>query len=92
MKRFALIAFVASALAAPAVAVASQNGFVYRPELRQYVPVPPEPGKEAITRSLDEEIARHVQMAHGYRGTRMAQAAVHCDRLVSQLREARAKN
>jgi hypothetical protein len=54
--------------------------------------VPPEPGKSVITRTLRDEIARHQNMANAYRGTRMAQAAVHCDRMMAQLREAQKAN
>jgi hypothetical protein len=92
MKRFCLLSVAALALLVPTVANAGQAPFVYRPELRQWVPVPPKPGKGEITRTLREEIARHERMAHAYRGTRMAQAAVHCDRMMAQLHEAQKEN
>ena len=79
MKRFVLLTVAALALLVPTIADAAQAPFVYRPELRQWVPVPPEPGKGVTTRTLREEIARHQAMAQAHRGTRMAQAAVHCD-------------
>jgi len=71
----------------PTVAGA-QAPYVYRPELRAWVFVPkPAPGVfEARTPA--ETIARHEAMANGYRGTRMAHAAVHCDRMVKEAREA----
>jgi hypothetical protein len=92
MKRFFLLIVAALALLVPPVANAGQAPFVYRPELRQWVPVPPEPGKGQITRTLREEVARHERMAHAYRGTRMAHAAVHCDRMMARLREVEKEN
>lgn len=92
MKRFVLLTVAAFALLVPTIANAGQAPFVYRPELRQWVPVPPELGKRVITRTLREEIARHESMARAYRGTRLAQAAVHCDRVTAQLREAQKAN
>ena len=92
MKRFSLLTLAAIAVLVPTLAGASQSGFVYRHELRQLVPVPPEPGNTVIARSLREEIARHEHMAQAYRGTRVAQAAVHCDRLIKQLRDAQEVN
>ena len=87
MKRLALFATAAFALLMPAMAGA-QAPYVYRPELRAWVFVPkPAPGVfDAGTPA--ENIARHEAMANGYRGTRMAQAAVHCDRMVKEAREA----
>lgn len=88
MKRFTtLLAAAAFTLLVPTVAGA-QAPYVYRPELRAWVFVPkPAPGVfEARTPA--ETIARHEAMANGYRGTRMAQAAVHCDRMVKEAREA----
>jgi hypothetical protein len=35
-----------------------------------------------------EAVNEHTAMAHAYRGTRIAQAAVHCDRLVTLSRDA----
>lgn len=90
MKRFTLLTVAALALLVPTVVDAGQAPFVYRPELRQWVPIPPEPGKGVIT--LREEIARHEAMAQTYRGTRMAQAAFHCDRLIRQMRDAQKEN
>ena len=92
MKRFCILTVAALALLVPTIANAAQAPFGYRPELRQWVPVPPEPGKRVIARTLREEIARHQNMAQVYRGTRMAQAAVHCDRMIAQLREAQKAN
>ena len=88
MKRFTLLTVAALALLVPTVVDAGQAPFVYRPELRQWVPIPPEPEKGVSTRTLREETARHEAMAQIYRGTRMAQAAVHCDRLIRQMRDA----
>jgi hypothetical protein len=87
MKRFTLLAVVASALLLPTVAGA-QAPYVYRPELRAWVFVPkPAPGVVA-PRTAGETIVRHEAMANGFRGTRMAQAAVHCDRMIKEAREA----
>lgn len=87
MTRFTtLLAAAAFALLMPAVAGA-QAPYVYRPELRAWVFVPkPAPGVFAL-RTPGETIARHEAMANGYRGTRMAQAAVHCDRMIKEARE-----
>ena len=88
MKRFTtLLAAAAFTLLVPTVAGA-QAPYVYRPELRAWIFVPkPAPGVfEARTPA--ETIARHEAMANGYRGTRMAHAAVHCDRMVKEAREA----
>jgi hypothetical protein len=35
---------------------------------------------------------RHENMAHAYRGMRMTQAAVHCDRMMAQLRKTQKAN
>ena len=87
MKRFTLLAVAACALLIPTVAGA-QAPFVYRPELRGWIPVPKAaPAAVAAPRTPAETIARHEAMAIGYRGTRMAQAAVHCDRMIKQARE-----
>jgi hypothetical protein len=86
MTRITLLAAVAFALLVPTVA-AAQAPYVYRPELRAWVYVPtPAPGVVA-PRTPEENIARHEAMANGHRGTRMAQAAVHCDRMVKEARE-----
>ena len=87
MKRFTLLAVAAFALLVP-TAAGAQAPYVYRPELRAWVFVPkPAPGVfEARTPA--ETIARHEAMANGFRGTRMAQAAVHCDRMIKEAREA----
>ena len=88
MKRFTLLAIAAFVLLSPTV-VGAQAPFVYRPELRGWIPVPQSAPTAVVTpRSAGETIVRHEAMAQGYRGTRMAQAAVHCDRMVTQAREA----
>jgi hypothetical protein len=92
MKRFTLAAVAAIIVLGPSVASAQGLQLVYRPELRGMIAVPRPPVQTpapAVARTADEEIARHQAMAQGYRGTRMAQAAVHCDRLIAQAREAR---
>ncbi len=87
MKRLTtLLVAAAFALLVPTVAGA-QAPYVYRPELRAWVFVP-KPATGVFTpRTPGENIARHEAMAHGYRGTRMAQAAVHCDRIIKEARE-----
>ena len=87
MKRFTLLAIAAFVLLSPTV-VGAQAPFVYRPELRGWIPVPQAALKDVTPRTSGETVARHEAMAQGYRGTRMAQAAVHCDRMVTQAREA----
>jgi hypothetical protein len=87
MKRFTLFAAVAFALLVPTVA-AAQAPYVYRPELRGWVFVPKAAPGAIAPRTAAENIARHEAMANGYRGTRMAQAAVHCDRMIKEAREA----
>jgi hypothetical protein len=87
MKRFALLSVVAFALLVP-TAAAAQAPYVYRPELRAWVFVPKPVAGVVTPRTPGEEIVRHEAMAHGYRGTRMAQAAAHCDRMVKDAREA----
>ena len=88
MKRFTtLLVAAAFTLLVPTVASA-QAPYVYRPELRAWVFVPqPAPGAVA-PRTAGENIVRHEAMANGYRGTRMALAAEHCDRMVKEAREA----
>jgi hypothetical protein len=87
MKRFTtLLATAAFALLLPTV-VSAQAPYVYRPELRAWVFVPkPAPGVFA-PRTAAQTMVRHEAMANGLRGTRMAQAAVHCDRMVKEARE-----
>jgi hypothetical protein len=86
MKRFTtLLAAAAFTFLVPTVASA-QAPYVYRPELRAWVFVPkPAPGV-FTPRTPAETIARHEAMANGFRGTRMAQAAVHCDRMIKEAR------
>lgn len=86
MTRFTLLAAVSFALLVPAVAGAQAN-FTYRPELRGWIPNPPAVSGTMTPRTPAETITRHEAMAHAYRGTRMAQAAVHCDRMVREARE-----
>jgi len=89
MKRFTLLTVVAFALLAPTVAYGEGAKFVYRPELRQWVVVPQAApvAAAAVAPTPNDVIAKHEAMAAMYRGGRMAQAAVHCDRLVAQARE-----
>jgi hypothetical protein len=87
MKRVALFASIACALLVPTVA-AAQAPYVYRPELRAWVFVPKAARGVIAPRTASENIVRHEAMALGYRGTRMAQAAVHCDRMVKEARGA----
>ena len=98
MKRFALVTAAAIALLAPTIAGAQGVELVYRHELRGMVAVPRRPvqpgasveeRKPAVVRTFSEEIAYHQAMAAAYRGTKIAQAAVHCDRLIAEAREAR---
>ena len=93
MKRITRIAIATFALLVPTIAAAQTPlKMVYRPELRAMVPVKPTPTGNPIVRSRREEIARHEAMAAGYRlaanhnGT--GNAAVHCDRLIAELRAA----
>lgn len=89
MKRFTLLAVVALALLAPTVAYGEGAKFVYRPELKQWVVVPPAPqaAANAVTPTPNDIIAKHEAMAHAYRGSRMAHAATHCDRMVAEARD-----
>jgi hypothetical protein len=88
MKRFALATVAAFALLAPTLVSAQGLELVYRPELRGMVAVPrPQTFAPAVARTANEEIARHQAMAQAYRGTRNAQAAVHCDRLIAQAKK-----
>lgn len=89
MKRFTLLALVAFALLAPTVAYGQGAKFVYRPEFKQWVVVPPPApvAAAAVTPTPNEIIVRHEAMAAAFRGGRMAHAATHCDRIVAQARE-----
>ena len=98
MKRFALVAAAALALLVPTIAGAQGVDLVYRPELRGMVAVPRravqpvapvEVPKPATVKTFEEEIVYHQAMAAAYRGTKIAQAAAHCDRLITQARDAR---
>jgi len=91
MKRITRIAIATFALLIPTVAAAQTPiKMVYRPELRAMVPVKTVPTGTPIARSLREEIARHEAMAAGYRVVAnhngAGNAAVHCDRLIAELR------
>ena len=81
MKRFALLTAVSFALLVPTTA-AAQAPYVYRPELRAWIFVPKAAPNVVAPHTTAEHIARHVAMAQHHRGTRMAQAAEHCDRMV----------
>jgi hypothetical protein len=87
MKRITLLAAVAFALLVPTVA-AAQAPFVYRPELRGWIPVPKAAPTAVAQETTREHIARHEAMAQHHQGTRMAQAAEHCDRMVKAARAA----
>lgn len=88
MKRFTtLLATAAVALLVPTVAGA-QAPYVYRPELRTWVFVPKLAAGVVAPQTPSEKIARHEAMAQHHRGTRMAQAAEHCDRMVNDARAA----
>jgi hypothetical protein len=88
MKGFTtLLAAAAFMLLVPTV-TGAQAPYVYRPELRAWVFVPqPTPGVVA-PRTAAENIVRHEAMAQHHRGTHMAQAAEHCDRMVRDARAA----
>jgi hypothetical protein len=90
MKRITALAIVTFALLIPTVAAAqTPTTMVYRHELRATVPVKAAPTGTPIVRSLREEIARHEAMAAGYRVTanhNAGNAAVHCDRMIAELR------
>jgi len=86
MKRFTILAVAVFALLAPTVAF-GQAPFTYRPELRGWIPNPSVATGTMKPRTPGETIVRHEAMAQGYRGTRMAQAAVHCERIIAQARE-----
>jgi hypothetical protein len=86
MKRFTLLAVVAFALLAPTIAYGEGARFVYRPELKQWVVVPPaaQVPANAVTPTPNDIIARHGAMAAAHRGGRMAHAATHCDRMIAK--------
>lgn len=89
MKRFILLAVAAAALLVPTFARAQGSTFVYRPELRQWVVAPPPvEAPKAAPLTPAERIAKHEAMGRAYRGTRMAQSAAHCDRMIQEAREA----
>jgi hypothetical protein len=87
MTRFTLLAVTAFALIVPTMA-AAQAPFVYRPELRGWIPAPRAAIAAVTPRTAGEQVARHEAMAQHHRGTRMAQAAAHCDRMVTEARAA----
>ena len=89
MKRFTVLAVVAFALLAPTIAYGEGAKFVYRPEFKQWVVVPPaaQGAANSVTPTPNDIIAKHEAMAAAHRGGRMAQAATHCDRMVAQARE-----
>jgi hypothetical protein len=89
MKSFTLGALALFAILAPTLAAAEpQARMVYRHELRTMVPVYPK-AEAAPPASVSARIARHQTMARmtrvsGARGT--GTAALHCDRLIAELR------
>lgn len=87
MKRFTFLAIVAAALLMPTFAHAEGSTFTYRPELRQWVPVPAPVSAAAAPLTAAERLAKHEAMAHGQRGTRMIQGTAHCERMMQQARE-----
>jgi hypothetical protein len=87
MKRFALLTTVVFALLVP-TAAAAQAPYVYRPELRAWIFVPTPAPTAVVSHNPAEHIARHEAMAQHHRGTRMAQAADHCDRMITDARAA----
>ena len=87
MKRFALFFTAAFVLLMPTLASA-QAPYVYRPELRAWVYMPKAAPTAVAQHSAAEHIARHEAMAQHHRGTRMAQAAEHCDRMIKDARAA----
>ena len=90
MKRILFATFLALAFLTPAAATAQGVRLVYRHEVRGFVAVPQAPVTgyaPAPTPSVEERVGRHQLMAATFRGGRAAQAAVHCDRLIAELRE-----
>lgn len=89
MKRFTLLAVVAFALLAPTIAYSEGAKFVYRPELKQWIVVPPaaQVAPNAVTPTPNDVIAKHEAMAAFHRGGRMAHMTAHCDRMIAQARE-----
>jgi hypothetical protein len=89
MKRFTLLAVVALALLAPTIAYGEGATFVYRPELKQWIVVPPavQVAPNAVTPTPNDIIARHEAMAAIHRGGRMAHMTAHCDRMIAEARD-----
>jgi hypothetical protein len=89
MKRFTLLAVVAFALLAPTIAYGEGAKFVYRPELKQWVVVPPAAHvpANAVTLTPNDIVAKHEAMAAAHRGGRMPHMTAHCDRMIAQARE-----
>jgi hypothetical protein len=92
MKRFTFLALVTAALLMPTFARAEGTTFTYRPELRQWVPVPAPVSAAAVSLTAEARLAKHEAMAHGQRNTRMLQGAAHCDRMMQQAREEQQKH
>ena len=93
MKRFTRIAIATFALLVPTIAAAqTPMKMVYRPELRAMVPVKAIVAGDPIARSRHEQIARHEAMARGYAVTAnhngTGNPAVHCERMIAELRAA----
>jgi len=89
MKRFTLLAVAAFALLAPTIAYGEGAQFVYRPEFKQWVVVPPAApaAANAVTPTPNDIITKHEAMAAAHRGGRMAHAATHCDQMMAKARE-----
>jgi hypothetical protein len=89
MKRFTLLAIAAVALLAPTIAYGEGAQFVYRPEFKQWVVVPPAApaAATAVTPTPNDIIAKHEAMAGALRGGRLTHAATHCDRIIAEARE-----
>jgi hypothetical protein len=93
MKRILVIAITAGALLIPNFASAQGVSVIYRHELRSFVVVPAAKTPKAVASAPTpaEIIARHEAMAAGLRAnprSSIGQAAVHCDRLVAEARQA----
>src|SRR5512138_3523262 len=87
MKRLSFVALLAAALLVPSFASAEGARYVYRPELRQWIVIPPAAQGTAAPLSAEDRLARHEAMARGQQGTRMMQGSTHCDRMMQQARE-----